>query len=519
MPTKIEKPATRREFIGQTVAVGAALSLGPTMQTHGAPFGEYYEHDAIGLADLVRRKDVKPEELLDAAIQRTEALNPKLNAIVTKMYDKARSTITAGLPDGTFTGVPFLLKDLGAAYAGVRYTMGSKLFANNVSPYDDELTKRYKQAGLVVFGRTNTPEFGLNVSTESAFLGPAHNPWDTQRSAGGSSGGAAAAVAARIIPMAHGNDGGGSIRIPSSCCGVFGMKPSRGRIPTGPGFGEIWEGFATDHALTLSVRDCAASLDATSAPEVGAPYGIPAPTRPFLKEVGANPGRLRIAYFTKAGYHDVHAECVKAVENAARLCESLGHIVEQQAPELNYEKLEDAMSLVVSAHTGAMLRQFTALIGKEVTADMVEPWTWEIAQTGGRASAVDFANTKALINQATRELARMLTQYDVILTPTLGSPPPELGYFDTIRLSYDEIRARHFDYLQFTWLYNLTGRPAMSVPLHWDDDGIPIGVQFAGRYADEATLFRLAGQLEQARPWRKRIPAITLSESSAASGI
>ncbi len=513
MSENLEKSTTRREFVGRTIALGAALSLGPTMPSHAAAIEDDDAHDAIGMANLVQRKEVTPEELLDAAIQRAEALNPELNAIVTPIYEKARSSIKAGLPNGPFTGVPFLLKDIGAAYAGVRLTLGSKLTANLVPFYDDELTKRYKRAGLVIFGRTNTPEFGLNVSTESVLLGPARNPWNTQRSTGGSSGGSAAAVAARILPMAHGNDGGGSIRIPSSCCGVFGMKPSRGRMPTGPTAGEIWEGLATDHALTLSVRDSAALLDATSAPEVGAPYGIPAPARPFLSEVGADPGKLRIAYFTKCGDHDVHPECVRAVEDAAKLCESLGHIVEEQAPIVDYEPLEKAVIIVVSAHTAALLQQLSALVGRKATADLVEPWTWEIAEVGRRASAVDFASTKFLINQATRTVARFLTTYDVILTPTLGAPPPELGYFDTVKLSYDELLARHREFIQFTWLHNVTGRPAMSVPLHWDDEGLPIGVQFAGRYADEATLFRLAGQLEQARPWRKRIP-----EMAAPSG-
>jgi Asp-tRNA(Asn)/Glu-tRNA(Gln) amidotransferase A subunit family amidase len=287
---------SRRQFLGATAA---ALAVIPRFGFSSQRFSEYLEYDALGLAELVRRKEVSSVELLDAAIARVEAIDPEINAVVTKMYDEARATIENGIPDGPFAGVPFLLKDLGAIYEGVRTTFGSRLFDQYLPDYDDELVRRYKSAGLVTAGRTNTPEFGLNASTESVLLGPCRNPWDATRSSGGSSGGAAAAVAARMVPMAHASDGGGSIRIPSSCCGVFGMKPSRGRQPNGPDAGEQWEGFATDHAVSISVRDNAALLDATSGPETGAPYGIPAPARPFLDEVTTSPGRLRIAMFTK----------------------------------------------------------------------------------------------------------------------------------------------------------------------------------------------------------------------------
>jgi Asp-tRNA(Asn)/Glu-tRNA(Gln) amidotransferase A subunit family amidase len=338
-------------------------------------FVDYRKYDGLGLADLVRRKEVKPEELLEAAIARIEAIDPGLNAVVTKMYDQAKRAIVTGLPDGPFKGVPFLLKDLGAAYAGVRLTMGCKLLANYVPDYDNELVKRYKNAGLVCVGRTNTPEFGLNISTESVLLGPARNPWDTERSTGGSSGGAAAAVAARMVPIAHGSDGGGSIRIPSSSCGVFGMKPSRGRMPTGPEMGEAWEGFATNHAVSISVRDNAALLDATSAPEVGAPYGIPAPARPFLKEVGASPGKLRIAYFSKGAADFTHPDCIAAVEDAAKLCQNFGHAVEKAAPEIDYKALNDAFGLIVAGHVAAMLDRIGLAIGQLPRAEMFEPWT------------------------------------------------------------------------------------------------------------------------------------------------
>jgi amidase len=505
---------SRRQFLTATTGtLMAGLTAGGgglLRMAHAGGFSEYLKYDGLGLADLVRRKEVKPEELLEAAISRIDAMNPKINAVVTKMYDEARKTISQGLPDGPFKGVPFLVKDLGATYAGVRHTSGSKLFAQYVPDFDNELVKRYKKAGLVTLGRTNTPEFGLNVSTESVLLGPARNPWDTERSTGGSSGGSGAALAARMVPIAHGNDGGGSIRIPSSCCGVFGMKPSRGRTPVGPEFGEEWEGFAIDHALSITVRDNAALLDATSAPDAGAPYGIPSPARPFLKEVGAKPGKLRIAFFTKGAAATTHPDCIAAVKDAARLCETLGHTVEEASPKIEYERLQDAFILIISAHMAAALDQVGQVFGKKVTAAMVEPWTWSMAQIGWKASAADFANTKAAVNIATRAVADFLAQYDLILTPTLGTPPPRLGHLDTVKLGFEDMSRRLFDVIPFTWLHNVTGLPAMSVPLHWNDQGLPVGVQFAGRYADEATLYRLAGQLEEARPWREKIPSMAL---------
>ena len=505
---------SRRQFLkftGTTIAAGMAFGVGSLSRLAKAGgFVDYLKYDGLGLADLVSRKEVTPEELLEAAITRIDAINPKLNAVVTKMFDEARKTIAMGLPDGPFKGVPFLLKDLGATYAGVRLTGGSKLLANYVPNYDDELVKRYKRAGLVCVGRTNTPEFGLNMTTESVLLGPARNPWDTERSTGGSSGGSAAALAVRMVPIAHGNDGGGSIRIPSSSCGVFGMKPSRGRMPTGPDIGEWAEGFATNHALSISVRDNAALLDATSAPEVGAPYGIPAPVRPFVKEVETNPGKLNIAFFTKGSAEVTHSDCIVAVTDTAKLCESLGHKVEEAAPNLNYEPLRKAFGLVLAGHTAAALDGIERVIGQKVTADMVEPWTFYLAKLGWQASAAQFAGTKRILNRATRAVASFLTKYDVILTPTLGAPPPKLGYFDTVNTPIGVLSKRFSDHNQFAWLHNVTGLPAMSIPLFWNAQGLPIGVQFAGRYADETTLYRLAGQLEMARPWREKIPSIVL---------
>ena len=511
MPLQVrpQRLHSRRDFVRCAAVIAGMAASVDCRQLFAEPFPEYGEFDALGLAELVRQKKsgVRPEDLLEAAIQRVEAANGSLNAVVVKMYDEARASIRRGLPDGRFTGVPFLLKDLGATYAGVRNTSGSKLLATFVPDYDNELVKRYKQAGLVVFGRTNSPEFGLNVTTEPTLHGPARNPWSTDRSTGGSSGGSGAAVAARLVPMAHGNDGGGSIRIPSSCCGVFGMKPSRGRMPTGPNFGDMWEGLATHHALTLSVRDNAALLDATSGPELGAPYGIPAPRHPFLDEVRTDPRKLRIAWTTRGAAEQIHEDCQAAVKDAARLCESLGHIVEESAPGIDFEPLLKAFKLVIDSHTAAMLDRLSSVLGEKVTSTMVESSTWVGAEMGWKASAADFAATKVQFNLATRGVAKFLenNRFDVLLTPTLGTPPPKLGAFDTAG-PFDQLRRAQFDFIPFTWLHNVTGLPAMSVPLYWNADGLPIGVQFAAPYADEATLYQLAGQLERARPWRGKVP-------------
>ncbi|MCG8369599.1 MAG: amidase [Proteobacteria bacterium] len=494
---------SRREFFGAAAAAAAAVSL----PAAGNAF-EYAGFDATGLANLVRRKEVSPLELLEYAIERVEAVNPKLNAVVAKSYDMARASIGRGVGRGPFAGVPFLLKDLGASLSGVPMTMGSRLFVDYAPDYNNELVNRYQAAGLVIIGRTNTPEFGLNGTTESAFLGACRNPWDLTRSSGGSSGGSAAAVATRVVPMAHGSDGGGSIRLPSSCCGVFGMKPSRGRQPTGPEFGEAWEGLVSDHAMTLSIRDSARLLDATSAPEQGAPYGIAAPERPFEIEARTEPPSLRIALCEHAGERRPDAACTEAVRDAAGLCEELGHTVEEAAPELEYEALQAAFSLIMSSHSAAMLDRFAENFSREVVFEAIEPATLNWARAGWQASAADLAQSKDVINRGTRSMAAFLSGYDVLLTPTAGTEPPPLGHLDTVSLPFEEFQQRFFEFIQFTWPHNLSGLPAMSVPLYWNPAGLPIGVQFVGRHADEATLFRLAGQLERARPWRGKFPAI-----------
>jgi amidase len=465
--------------------------------------------DATALAELVRRKEIKPVELVEAAVARIERLNPELNAVVTPMYDLAIEAAKADPPDGPFMGVPFLLKDLLAAYAGVPMTLGSGLMRHFVPDHDSELVNRIKRAGLIILGKTNTPEFGLLPTTEPRLFGPCHNPWDTTRTSGGSSGGSAAAVAAGMVPFAHGNDGGGSIRIPASCCGLFGLKPTRARNPLGPDFGDIMSGLVVEHAITRSVRDSAALLDATSGPQGGDPYWAPPPARPFLKEVGVAPGRLSIAFTVDAGSGiKVHEDCVKAVREAADLCVELGHEVKEASPHFERELVTQAFMSVWAAGVAANLEGISRMTGKPVSADQVEPVTWALHEMGLQVKASDYLLSLNVFQSLGRKMDRFMRDYDVWLTPTLGEPPVPLGTFDSSPDNPLQGFLRSAQFVPFTPFANATGQPAMSVPLFWNDEGLPIGTHFVGRFGDEATLFRLAAQLEQARPWAKRQPKL-----------
>ena len=377
----------RRAFLRSTgaaaaaVAAGGVISLGPdsarASSADKTTLSDYERYDGLGLAALVKARQVSAAELLAAAMERVEQRNPATNAVVNRMYDQAKAAIAAGLPSGPFTGVPYLLKDLGPLYAGTVTTFGSSIFRNFVADHDSELAVRLKRAGLVIFGKTHTPEFGLSTSSESRLFGATHNPWNPEYSAGGSSGGSAAAVAAGMLPMAHGTDGGGSIRIPASCCGLFGLKPTRGRIPFGPDFGERWSGLASAHAITRSVRDSAALLDAASGPDVGDPYWAPPQSRPYLVEVGADPGRLRIAFTTKAwNGHAVDPECVAAVAEAAKLCESLGHHLEEASPAIDEAARGKAVAIIVTSQTRAVLQRAEEVLGRPATPEDVETITW-----------------------------------------------------------------------------------------------------------------------------------------------
>jgi len=472
---------------------------------------EYERYDALGLADLVRRRQVTPQELLDAAMARVEARDGAINAVVTRMYDAARAAIAAGLPAGPFTGVPFMLKDLGVLYAGVRTSNGSRIFADHVADHDSTLVARYKVAGLVIMAKTNTPEFGLAATTEPQLFGPTRNPWSLAHSAGGSSGGAAAAVAAGYLPMAHATDGGGSIRIPASKCGLFGLKPSRGRNPAGPDLGEGLAGMATGHCVSWSVRDSAALLDATQGPEAGDPYAAPPLPRPLLDEVGAPPGRLRIAvcatdYLGKP----IHPACAAAVEAAARLCASLGHDVEEARPDFAGLPLGRAWRVVPAANLWMNVSARARALGRAPVPGDVEPLTWAWMQEGRRFTAAEYMETIGIMHGIGRRMGAFLGKYDLLLTATLARPPLTLGELSMTSDDVDRYVAFLFDeFAPLTPLFNQTGGAAMSVPLGSTPDGLPIGVQFGGGIGDEPKLIRLAAQLEQAQPWVQRRPSTT----------
>jgi Asp-tRNA(Asn)/Glu-tRNA(Gln) amidotransferase A subunit family amidase len=469
-------------------------------------FEEYESYDALGLAALVRGGELKPRELLEAALARAEQRNPGVNAIVIPMWEEGRRVAEAP-PEGPFSGVPFLLKDLYALYPGVRTTNGSRLFAEYVPDHENELVARYRRAGLVVFGKSASPEFGITTTTESALFGRTRNPWSLEHSAGGSSGGAAAAVAAGILPAAHASDGGGSIRIPASCCGLFGLKPTRGRIPFGPDAGEGWSGMSTAHAVTRSVRDSAALLDVVQGADLGAPYASPPRERPFLDEVGAQPGRLRVALQVESwNGSDTHPDCVAAARDAAKLCAELGHEVEEARLRVDAQAFGRAAQVIIAANLRAAVLDRLRELGRELRADDLEPATRLMFEAAAGADAAEYARALRVIHALGRQVSQFLATRDVLLTPTLGTPPLPLG---RLALSNPDTGSFLRDLLQtvgYTQLLNASGHPAMSVPLFWNAAGLPIGVQFAARFGDEATLFRLAAQLEQARPWFERRP-------------
>lgn len=498
--------------------LGGGLLLGGMLgcATHGrsSPVGslsdgDYADHDGLGLADLVRRRQVSADELLDLALARADAVDPKLNAIVLDLRERARAEIARGVPRGPFHGVPFLVKDIGFHMKGVGSSLGSRLWKEHVAGADSTVVERYRQAGLVIFGRTATPEFGLLPTTESSLFGPTRNPWNLERTAGGSSGGAAAAVAAGIVPMASGSDGGGSLRIPASCCGLFGLKPTRARVPLGPDLFEAWNGIVVAHAVTRSVRDSAALLDVSAGPAAGDAYVAPPPRRPYLEEVGAPPGRLRIALSTSGDSGTrIDPQCIAAVEGAASLCESLGHRLEPAEPQLPYPDLHRAMRISLAVSVASLVGLRLARLQRGLREDDLEPGTRALLEESRSISGTDLAWARATFHQSSRRMAAFLRDHDLILSPTLGSPPIEHGVVDLSATDIDAGLAALDAFMPFTRLANWTGQPAMSVPLHWCSDGLPVGVMFAARFGDEATLLRLAAQLEEARPWAGRRPLL-----------
>jgi len=474
-----------------------------------AGFTEYENYDAVGLADLVSKNEVSAAEVLDAAIERADAHDPALNAIVNRYDDQARASVASGLPKGPLTGVPFLLKDLNLLAEGMVTTHGSSLFDGFVADHDLSLTARYRDAGLVVFGKTHSPEFGLNAETVTSQFGATRNPWDTDRSAGGSSGGAAAAIAAGIVPAAHGSDAAGSIRIPASNCGLFGLKTTRGRNPAGPDIGEGLGGISSYHVITRSVRDSAAFLDASHGPMPGDPYAAPPPERAFSDEVGADLGRLRIALMTEAPTGTpVHADCVAAARETAALCTDLGHEVEEAAPDIDGDALRRAIRVVVGSNARNMVDMRLGALGRELAPGDVEPITALWTEESKEYSTVDYIRGINTFHAVGRRLAALFEKYDLVLSPTLADPPLPLGTLDMQGDDVDTYFDALVSHIPFTPLANVAGTPAMSIPLTWNADGLPIGSMFGAPFGDEATLLRLAGQLEQARPWVDRRPPV-----------
>jgi amidase len=497
---------------------------------------EYEKFDGLGLVELVRKRQVSRAELLEEAITRAERVNPKINAVVTPLYEEARREIVASSNHDTarllpFAGLPLLVKDLDAGVAGARSTAGTRFLGDYRPDHDAEIVKRFRRAGAVIFGKTNTPELGLLPYTEPESFGPTRNPWDLSRTPGGSSGGSAAAVAAGIVPVAHANDGGGSIRIPASCCGLFGLKPTRARTPVGPDTTQIWNGYAIGHVISRSVRDSAAMLDAIAGPELASPYWAPPNARPFLEEVSIQPGKLRIALTKRPHLTRIapHADCAAAADDAGKLLTDLGHHVEPADLDIDGDEFARDYFLIVCVEVAAMIARLENVVGRRASRKDFQTSTMLTATIGRQQKAVAMAQARERNDALCRKVAAFYERFDLVLSPTLGLPPVLLGELHprglealghevllALRLGFllripgilDKDVRRVFSFMPFTPLENVTGQPAMSVPLHWNAAGLPIGVQLAARFGDEATLFRVAAQLEQARPWVGHRPTL-----------
>jgi amidase len=497
---------------------------------HMGGFAEYDRYDAVGLAECVRQGEVTSEELCEEAIQRIERINPQLNAVITPMFDIARGSGPQPLPDGPLAGVPFLLKDLLLAYRGVPMASGCRAYRDYVPDYDSTMVARYKEAGLITIGKTNTPEFGLMGITEPELFGPSRNPWNINHTPGGSSGGSAAAVAAGLVPMAAGGDGGGSIRIPAAYCGLFGLKPSRGRNPSGPQHGRVWQGAVQEHVLTRSVRDSAAALDATQGADRGAPYEIRPPAKPYLEEIGQDPGTLKIGFTTTSPLGTpVHPECVQAVTDTARLLEEMGHKVEETETGVDGKALANSYLTLYFGEMAADLEEMQVYLGRKVSPRDVEPLTYTLALLGRTFSAGHFVTAMRCWDTAGRQMGNFFEDFDLFLTPTTAFPPAEIGALQPSSVEkklmalvnglglggllkasgiVDQLAQKSLERTPFTQAANLTGLPAMSVPLHWTGDGLPCGSHFLAPFGEEALLFRLAAQLETARPWFHKKPPV-----------
>ena len=470
--------------------------------------------DATSQAELVRSGAASAAELVEAAIGRIERVNPQLNAVIGDRYERARAEARGQLPDGPFRGVPFLVKDLTLTMAGEPYHGGTRVLKNigYTAPADSHLAEKFRAAGLVTLGRTNTPEWGSTITTEPLSYGPSRNPWNLEHSTGGSSGGSAAAVAAGLVPLAHANDGGGSIRIPASECGLVGLKPSRGRVSHGPATGETWMGATVEGVVARSVRDSAAALDAIDGPMPGDPYIAPPPARPYLSEVGADPGRLRIGFLDTpplpGAAHD--PTCAAAVASAVALLGELGHEIESSYPTaLHEEQFVSSFTAVVAASTAFDYDHWSGVVGRELGEDDLEPDNLFFAEWGRSISAPAYLALVEWLHAWSRRVVRWWEPvdgsrgFDLLVTPTIAAPPPPIGY-----LAGPEGGSRIVELLQYTAQFNITGQPAVSLPLFWSDAGLPIGVQLVAAPWREDVLVRVAAQLESARPWSVRRPPV-----------
>jgi amidase len=472
-------------------------------------FSEYSDYDGLGLAELVRTGGVSAAELVDAAIERIERHNPAINAVVHKAYDEARAAAKGDLPAGPFTGVPFLVKDLLITVAGWPRTSGSRFAKGVVDAEDCGLMRRYRSSGVVALGKTNLPEFGITGTTESALFGPCRNPWNLDRSVGGSSGGSAATVASGIVPMAHGGDGRGSIRIPAACCGLVGLKATRDRNPHLPDGYDFTQGYVVEHVLTRTVRDCAAMLDVTGVPEPASPYAPPARDRPYMEEIGRAPGRLRIAWSSEtANGRPIQPEIQAALEETVALLEKLGHELVPEGLGVDQRALYRAQNAWSSANFAAGFKRLVAQVGREPEPDELEPLTWASLNAGRRYSGERVMWEQQELRMLARGVMALFERYDVYLTPVMGRTAPPIGYIDPVKVEPRDIGRRNGELFPFPAPFNMTGQPSISLPLCQSADGLPIGMMFTARYADEATLFRLAAQLEKECPWKDRRPGV-----------
>ncbi|HUZ11842.1 MAG TPA: amidase family protein [Caulobacteraceae bacterium] len=470
---------------------------------------DYADYDAVGLAGLVREGEVTPAELTEAAIERIERHDPKLNAVVHQAFDEARRAAAAGLPDGPFRGVPFLIKDLGVAVAGWPQSKGSRFARGYVDADDSGLVARYRAAGLVFLGKTNTPEYGITGTTEGAHLGPCRNPWNPEHITGGSSGGSAAATAAGIVPFAHASDGLGSIRIPAACCGLVGLKVTRDRNPDLPDGFDYAHGLVVDHVVSRSVRDTAAMLDVTGIPEPGSPYATPPKARPYVEELGASPGRLRIAWAAEPSPNrPVDPEVQGALESTAALLEGLGHEVIPRNLEIDYRALYRAWAPMSGANFAAGMRRLIEAIGHEPEEDELEPLTWANLRSGRRVTGEQAMGGLQELRRLNRATLACFEDIDVYLSPVMTAPPPKIGYLSPVAVPPRELNQRQGMLFPYTPAFNMSGQPSMSLPLAQSASGLPIGMMFTARYGDEATVIRLASQLEKEAPWKGRRPGV-----------